>query len=159
MLKRFDRYVARGADGAKDDGELLEEIYMPEMTRNGLEVEEVGLDELDGPEKPEEKAIYTCSLCPDRQMKSLKEVRVHIASRSHRRRENMNFDGLQLTGDPDKPTDAKKRKLHNAKMRLVEAQSTYGKNDKDEKRKEEKKSKKKSKKDKKQKRDQSSEKM
>ena len=29
MLKRFDRYVSRGADDDKNDDDLLEEIYMP----------------------------------------------------------------------------------------------------------------------------------
>ena len=29
MLKRFDRYVSRGADDDKNDDDLLEDIYMP----------------------------------------------------------------------------------------------------------------------------------
>lgn len=41
MFKRFDKYVARAQDDNCNDELLQEEIYVPEVTRNGMKVEEV----------------------------------------------------------------------------------------------------------------------
>jgi hypothetical protein len=40
MYKRFEKFVSRARDAGNDDL-LQEDIYVPEMTRNGMKVEEV----------------------------------------------------------------------------------------------------------------------
>ena len=90
------------------------------MTRNGLDVEEVDLDKLDVEEDPAEKATYTCSICPERKMGTLREVKLHIASKAHKKRER----GPYLPTGPAPPAPvglSKKQRVRNAKLRLLEA--------------------------------------
>ncbi len=84
MFKRYDKYVARANDDNLNDEALQEEIYVPEVTRNGMLVSEV--EDL-SQQRDELGAIYTCSICPGKTMKSIAEVEKHIASRSHQKRE------------------------------------------------------------------------
>jgi hypothetical protein len=86
MFKRFDKYVARAQDDNCNDELLQEEIYVPEVTRNGMRVEE--LEDL-GNQKDEAGAMYTCSICPGKSMKSMSEVSRHIESKDHKKRELM----------------------------------------------------------------------
>ena len=115
MLKRFDRYVSRGGDEKKTDEELLDEIYMPELTRNGYRVMEVDL--ATAVEEEEEKAIYTCSICPDRKMRSLKEVNRHVESKAHKKRERMPVGGGEDNGVGE--TSKKKKKKSNKKRKKM----------------------------------------
>ena len=84
MFKRFDKYVARANDDNANDEALQEEIYVPEVTRNGMLVSEV--DDIAGMVE-EPGAQYTCSICPGKVMKSAREVQRHVESKEHRRRE------------------------------------------------------------------------
>ncbi len=86
MYKRFDKYVARANDDNGNDELLQEEIYVPEVTRNGMLVSEV--EDL-AQQAEEADALYTCSICPGRVMKSMKEVHKHVASKSHQKRERL----------------------------------------------------------------------
>ena len=86
MFKRYDKYVARANDDNGNDELLQEEIYVPEVTRNGMLVTEV--EDL-AQQEEQADALYTCSICPGRVMKSMKEVHTHVASKSHQKRERM----------------------------------------------------------------------
>jgi hypothetical protein len=104
MYKRFDKYVARANDDNGNDELLQEEIYVPEVTRNGMLVSEV--EDLAG-QQEEADALYTCSICPGRVMRSMKEVHNHVASKSHQKRERQ----------PDQDADAaQKQRVHDDRL-------------------------------------------
>lgn len=101
MLKRMDRYVYRGSDMTNDDAALIDDIYVPEMTRNGLAVEELPWEALDGEEAPDdEKAQYSCSICPELTLATLKAVRTHIKSKGHKKRVRL-VKARELQDAPD----------------------------------------------------------
>lgn len=55
-------------------------------------------------EQEEEKGeqtieIYTCNICPDKQLKNEKQVEIHLQSRQHRRRERYLIKTGQLPSD------------------------------------------------------------
>ncbi len=58
-------------------------------------------------QRDEAGALYTCSICPGKTMKSVAEVQKHVASRSHQKRE--------LLPDPDLLA-AKKQRSEDEKL-------------------------------------------
>lgn len=86
MYKRMGKYLSRAND-AGDDDRLLNDIYVPEMTRNGMGLEIVPDEVLEGDVDEEEEGMYQCSICQELVFKTLKEVRHHVTTPLHKKRE------------------------------------------------------------------------
>lgn len=84
MLKRLEKYANQGLDSREDA--LLEEIYVPEMTKGTAEFDLLLEDELaESFEDP--FCDYQCTLCPELKLKNKKEVKRHLESKNHKKRE------------------------------------------------------------------------
>lgn len=66
----------------------------------GSSSEEEEQEEEQEEEKDEQTIeIYTCNICPDKQLKNEKQVEIHLQSRQHRRRERYLIKTGQLPSD------------------------------------------------------------
>jgi hypothetical protein len=118
MFKRFSKYASRSADVLANDERLYDEIYVPEdLSKSAVEPQahqtkkgKFRLLEVDYERAPsDEEGVFSCSLCPGLVFSSVREVRLHVESAYHKKRE-MGEEGDLQTAKADQRAEKLKAK-------------------------------------------------